>query len=161
VSHRALKLAVRDEIRQRFGYQPEECELTFTGKPPNRVGRCLDERFAVNITVSVRMADIPEDQWELELSGQSYEKLDKVVERIRTIHLDPLQYSIVARANAIMNKDVGPGDGIVEPLDFLRAGPVELKSGSWWGARGEPRAGVAQTLYFGNARRLQKAEDEE
>lgn len=177
MSARALKLAVRDHLRQKFGWDELHCAITYFGQPVqnagkffvgiwdgpwqghDRAGTSRDDTYGINVTVTVRIEGVPYDREGTELETKEADGLDALCEKIvSAIHVDPSGYDIVNRANEI----IGTGaNGFVEPLIFFSGGQPEPKGGPWFRAnQKDQRAGIAQTVAFGQARRVQTIESQ-
>jgi len=182
MSQRALALAVRNYLRTQVPLKDEECEIMFDGQPPPMAGQrfasvwhaewqaedveAIDEYFGLNVTVSVRTAYAPMDRGVFPLlADQQGLDLDHLVRKIMTaIHLDapgnPAGDAILNAANVIINAEpTGAANGFIEPLRFRGGSAIEPKGSEWFGA--EPDSGVvgiAQTIHFGGARRVQNIE---
>lgn len=187
MSQRALLLAVRDRLRQPtvdggLAYTAEQCEVMFDGKPKPNCGEffvavhagswtgrdceALDESYGVQVTVTRRIAYAPYDRPTDPLTDAS-DALDKLLEAIRAkLHADPgpraaadpQQYPVLTLANAYI---ANPANKFVEPLRFRDGGTPAFKGADWFHAEGVgDECGVAQTLTFGGARRVQTIESE-
>jgi hypothetical protein len=181
MSQRALLLATRDQLRASPGLKvPEDqIQVTYKGRPypmagPKFIGvwagywrdngsngLTLDELYGINVTVSVRMADVPSDRLGVE-AAKANDGLIALCEQIRAlIHMDPedtVVGGVMWRANAILG--IETANGFIQPLQFLDGGSADEKSGAWWGAKGQPMAGLAQTVSFGSAERVQNIESQ-
>jgi hypothetical protein len=92
--------------------------------------------------------------------------LDRTVEVIKfLLHIDPRSYDVVNRANDYILKLADQSAqvyGFDEPLRFLNAGTAEEKPGTWWFGDVAPEvSGLALTMYFGGAHRLQDTRNQD
>lgn len=175
-------IATRDQLRSipALKLTKDNCRLTFRGKPKPTAartfvgiwygywrdyksnGESLDTLHGINITVSMRTTQVAEDQIDDEVVVAEEGLLIYCERIVAALHMDPINLSegglfysaVMKRANDLINDKV-PGNGFVEPLQFEDGGSPEPKGGDWWGAKGEPFAGVAQTIRLGKARRVQ------
>lgn len=171
---------MRDRLRQLasaggLGYDATNCEVGFDGQPPPFAGEWfvmvhpgewsgrdiegLEESIGCQVTVTVRSAKVPRDrQGTNALTGPTGQSLDARLEAIRALlHLD---YGMVDLANATITASA---NGFVEPLRFRDGGKPEPKGPEWFHADlegGSPPVGLAQTLAFGGAVRIQTKESE-
>ena len=177
MSQLALLKAVRDVLRAApVSYANAQCEVMFDGQPPPNAPEkfiavhpgnwsatdfdSLDERYAVDITVTVRVGKVPRDQMGLNaLVGPTGASLDRELELIRkTIHSS---YTVLTNANTIIT---AAADGFVEPLRFRNASAPQPRGPEWFHAYSQneepiqPPMGLSQTLSFGEARRVQTIE---
>lgn len=168
MSYRALLLAVRDELRDRLELKPIECEITIDGQPIPSCGErfiavsqadwstqqteSLDEDYAIDVTVSMRLPRVPVDK-EYKLIVQAITGFADLASAVRAaLHGDIRGWAVVNRANAT----IGPNaNGFCEPLRFRGGSRPQVRGGSWFWAKREPRAGVAQVLHFREARLVQ------
>lgn len=173
-----------------LAYANAECEVMFDGQPPpNAPERFiavhagtwtargdtegLDETYGIMVTVTVRTAKSPIDKTAPNLLvGSTGGQLDVLLEAIRAkLHKDPgprsstdtSQYPVLAVANTT----IGASDnGFVEPLVFTDGGQPEAKGPDWFHADSDNwsgsirHVGIAQTLTFGGARRIQVIEEQ-
>lgn len=134
-----------------------------------------DEMLGVNVTVTLRVGKVPRDRMGVNaLVGPTGQNLDQLLESIRAkLHMDPgprtatdaRNYPVLTMANAYITALLGPNNGFVEPLQFQNGGRPEPKGPEWFEAASDvegatPPVGIAQTLSFGGARRLQTIESE-
>ena len=170
-------LAVLDKIRSALSLTTGVAgqltsDVTFDGQPPPGCGEWfyavyagewrgqsgdadLEEIVGVNVTVTRRSAFAPNDRqgsdvWAKAASGLEVQ-LRKV---ILAIHH---QYDVMNAANTIITASF---TGFVEPLLFINGGKPEPKGLDWFSAEQVEagkfaNAGIAQTLTFGKAKRLQ------
>lgn len=184
MSQLALLTAVRNVLRQAapygLGLPIAQCEVMFDGQPPPVCGELfvavhpgdwnavdvegLEEEFGVDITVTVRVGKVPRDGMGLNaLIGPAGASLDGRLEQIRALlHLDSVQDQVLNQANQIIGNSA---NGFVEPLRFRGCSRPEPKGPDWFGAEANghgplPPVGLAQTLHFGGARRVQHIESE-
>lgn len=184
MSQLALLTAVRNVLRSQppngLGLTKAQCEVMFDGQPPPSCGELfvavhpaewnvedvegLNEVFGVEITVTVRVGKVPRDEMGLNaLIGPAGKSLDGYLEEIRALlHLDSVADQVLNQANAIIGS---AANGFVEPLRFRGGSRPEPKGPDWFGAESSgagmtPPVGLAQTLSFGGARRVQRIESE-
>ncbi len=167
MSQRALLLATRDHLRTKLGLKPEACEITFQGMPLPMSGETffgvwegdwncqstesLEETYGVSVTISVRLPAVPQDRQGPEILAKAGWGLMELAEQVRAaIHSN---YELMDAANALIKSSTT--NGFVEPLRFKNGGRNERKAGDWYAARGEKQAGMARTLTFGDAKRIQ------
>lgn len=175
MSQRALLLAVRDHLRQELNLRELDCENTFDGRPlpmsgesfiaihpgswTNDTPECLDERYGIQITVTVRLPRVPQDRWGPELFTKAAEGLDALLEKIRVkAHMN---YTLMDRANVIIGATglLPTANGFIQPLCFRDGGQPMPKGPNWFAAAGRGQyAGLAQTLTFRDANRVQTIE---
>lgn len=179
MSQRTLALAVRDRIRAALGLTQDAVEVMLDGMPPPWCGEQfiavhpgewfgqsddddLDERVGISVTVTRRSPYAPQDEQGVEVWSRAQDGLDVTLRKVvAAVHKS---YAVMNAANALLptstTAGVGP-DGYVEPLLFLGGGRPEPKGPEWFSAEGydgpgrTANAGVAQTLTFGGARRVQ------
>lgn len=172
-SETALLEAVRDRIRAQLALRDSECEIEFDQMAPATVGvqyvvilpggisdgpsysggHVIDEIMGVDVTVIIRATSVPRDR----LRGvylRNLTSLNAVIQRVRD-QID-FNYEVLAAANAIIYSETGSSEGFIEPLRFqgLQARPSKV-SGDTFAATAEPAAGLARTVYFRGARRIQ------
>ena len=182
MSQRALLLAVRDYLRSELEYTDSQCEVTFDGQPPAVAGERfvaihagswtgdeetegLEEEYGIEVTVSVKAGRVPRDRIGTNLLvGPTGESLDNHLEDIRAaLHLDKGAYPVLALANATIGASE---NGFVVPLRFRDGGKPTEKDHAWFGVAPPdvkgllPPAGIAQTLTFGGAKRVQVVEEQ-
>lgn len=173
MSQRALLLAVKSRLQTALSLDDTVCDIAFGAQPPpimgeefisiwpgdwrgNDIDNGLDEYYSVNVTVTRRLPYAPMDRWGTEVLVKLSAGLDARVEAIRyRVHMN---YSILNAANATIGVTE---NGFVEPLRFRTGGRPELKFPDWFSAESADgggagmNAGVAQTLTFVDARRVQ------
>ncbi len=185
MSTAALMLAVRDFLRGRpeLNLAKEQCEVTHKGRPFNASGdlfvgiwygywrdhgsngQSLDTEHGVNVTVSVRATQIPQDKLGPEVIAKANVGLVSLCERINAlVHMDPqtlTQGGVAFQAVMFLaNEMIGKGaNGFVEPLQFLDGGRPEDAPANWWGGKGG-WGGLMQTLAYGKANRVQVIESQ-
>lgn len=178
MSWRALLLAVRDRIRVQCGYEDAVCDVTFDGRPhpscgpvfvaihkgsrSNRdagTGRvALDQRYEVQVTVTMRQGPVPFDRLGTDLMIEAVDGLEPRVDAIiAAVQQDAYDHVIVRAANAMLaSMEPGPPLGFVLGLAYLSDGPEREVGGRWFHATGREQAeGIATTIRFGGARRIQ------
>lgn len=113
----------------------------------------LDEYFGVCVTVTRRVTFSPKDRWGTAVLIKAQTGINAVSRKVITaLHKN---YAVLNAANVIVGTAGAGPDGFVEPLWYLNASPVALKGPDWFEAADDGTAGVARTLVFGRARRLQ------
>jgi len=130
------------------------------GSWTNTQDECLDEYCGVNVTVTLRAGFTPQDRKALTLNR----RLRVIRAQIRAaVHNN---YTLMNLANTKLVSDFGHADnGFIEPLRFRNAGKIDVKGPDWFWAdadtKGTPASGVACTLVFERARRVQTNESME
>lgn len=182
MSQRAILLAVRDHLRAELQLSDLQCQVMFDGQPPpacgevfvsvhpgswsgNRGDGDLDESLGVLVTATKRTTYAPADRVVSPLAGPEFEALDRLLERLRAkLHKDPpatgssTHYPVLALANATIG---ATANGFIEPLVFRDGGRPEPKGAEWFSAEpGTGVCGLAQTLVFDGARRVQTVESQ-
>ena len=177
-------LATRDQLKLAIGTYPngglalgqKECEVMFDGEPPPRCGKrffsvhrggrenqarhSLDELYAVFVTITLRVNE-PFDALGTNLIEKAQQGMDDLVDSVRDIvHMN---YTLMAAANATILAVATAGNvplvyGFSEPLMFQGDDAPRIVGPDWFKAQVETTQapiGIAQTLRFGQARRLQ------
>lgn len=175
MSMEALLFAVRDRLRFKLEYAPEQCEIMADGRPVpgcgekfiavwpgyqrdnGSNGQSLDQLFGVNVTVTVRMMRVAPDKIGPLILAQANTGAYAETRRIQAVlHMDPDTYAVVHAANAI----IGPNfNGFIEPLQWQETRYEGVKGAQWFRSRKEKQAGLALTLVFGRANRVEKIEN--
>lgn len=183
MSQRALLLATRDTIKLLTinGSNPTQqfCEVNFDGSPPptcgayfiavhpgswenaNEAGTCLDEKYGIDLTVTVRATVQPRDRLGPNvLAGAGGQALDKILELLRAGVSG--NYALLALANNGQPYSIGgSASGFIEPLWFKSADTPQPRGPDWFLADDDidqtvlPPTGISQTLHFGEANRVQ------
>ncbi len=178
MSWRGLLLAVRDRIRTEAPYEAAICDVTFDGRPhpscgplfvaihkgtrgnrDSATGRvALDQRYEVRVTVTMRQGPVPFDRLGTDLMIEVENGLETHVDRIiAVVQRDSYDYVLCRDADAInasLNTD--PPLRFCESLKYMDDGPEREVGGSWFHATAKERAeGIATTIRFGGARRIQ------
>ncbi len=181
MSRRALLLATRDQLRTGLGLpttKPLLCEVMFDGEPPPGCGKTfysvhrgprdnscrhsLDETYAANVTITMRVNE-PYDRIGTDLMEKAATGMDLQADKVRSlIHMN---YTLMNAANAYILSDyvAAGGAGVIygfsEPLYFQGDGEPRIVGPDWFKAdvteSTQAPIGIAQTLRFGGARRLQ------
>lgn len=136
----------------------------------------LSEIIGVNVTVTVRTGKVPQDRMGINaLVGPTGQSLDELLEKIKAaLHKDPgprsatddSEYPVLALANAYIDRFLGASNAFVEPLVLQDLGRSEPKGPDWFscdydGSDGRlPPVGLARTLTFGGAKRVQVIEEQ-
>lgn len=176
MSQQALLIAVRDALKSEFNWNSDQCEVCFGGYPKPVCGELfvavheggessveqgdydLSEAFAVNITVTRRTPYAPTDRWGTEILTKA-DGLSDVCRKIRNvIHFS---YPVMNAANELITVEA---DKFYHPLLWINTTPPAEKGPEWFGAARDKyeegmlvNTGVAKTIYFGKARRMQDA----
>lgn len=173
----AYEQAVVNAIRAQLGYPESQCGRGLDGRPPPACGPVwvsvwgegkrpadppddnLDERFGVNVTVTIRTAAA----WDRIIRHR--DELEGRVNAIRAlVQRDSLDHSLKNAANALAGRTHSAADtarrvGFCEPLALEGIDAVRECGEDWFmaksKAKGGPPAGLAQTVRFGGARLLQ------
>lgn len=171
-----------------LGLTAAQCEITDAsdGKPHAAMGEfgvmvhegiwsCndiegLDETCGVQVTIFVRAPKMPEDRFHRLLVGTTdpadpsgAKSLLGWCERIRVaMHLDVGADRILNLANTYITAFFGDNNasGFCEPLRIQDMGRSDRKPPRWFGSEeaGPEYSGIARTLTFGGARRIQSIE---
>jgi len=173
-----LILATVDQLRSVSGLalDAKSCDEQPDGQPPPNAGQiyvavhegswtntqdeCLDEYCGVNVTVTLKAGFVPKDRTALKL----LQRLRLIRAQIRAaIHNN---YTLMNTANLKLTAAFGHAtNGFVEPLRFRNAGKPEPKGPDWFFAEADvkitPTSGIACTLVFERARRVQTNESME
>lgn len=186
VSQRAICQAVRDYLKTERGYTSKECEFGFDGRPlpvwsgsrksyfvaihpgswqpvGDPMSEALEEVFGVQITVTVKLGQVPKDRIGTNAYlGPAGESLDDELRAIiALLHHDKGAYPVLNAANTILGPSV---NGFIEPLRFLSGGSPQKVGPDWFsavtGRSTQAVAGLAQTLQFGLAKRIQVIEEQ-
>lgn len=172
MSMEALLFAVRNQLRAKLNYSPQVCEIMPDGKPSPGAGEkfvavyfgyendagshgeSLDQYFGVNVTLSVRIAKAPIDRVGPDIIAVAGTGLLAEARRIQAIiHMDPDGYAIVKAANVL----IGPNfNGFIEPLQWTSTNYLGVQGAAWYRSKKGTASGVAVTLAFGKARRVEK-----
>jgi hypothetical protein len=171
----AVVNALQTEPPTGLGFTPAQCHRMYDGQPPPSMGQWfvsvwgdnsrqtqsqrvhLSEVFSVFCTVTVRFTR-PFDQW---LVHRDF--LEQQANAIRAIIVqDQWANSVINSANALAGfRNSGTGStaapvGFCESLAFAGFDPVLEKGADWFSAHPEkPMDGIAQTVKFAGARRVQ------
>lgn len=165
----AIEQASMLTLREQLGYKVAECDRTFDGRPGGRGAKlfvgvwsdgartsgsrvALDERFGINVTVTVAFV-LPQDRrWE------ERDLLELHVNRVRALlHGDTWGGVIRRRANELAGLGTEPARaiGFCEAMYLLGIDAWTEKDGSWFNASQAGVMGVAQTARFGGMRLVQ------
>lgn len=177
MSQGILCTAVVTRLQSVLSLSSTSVEFMFDGQPPPMCGEeffavwpgawrpndieGLDEEFGVNVTLTRRARFAPKDRRATEIWTKLTTGMDaRLRQIIAAIHLDKGSDAILNAANTLLGGSV---NGFVEPLKFRDGGRPEIKGPDWFSADNEGggglmNAGVAQTLMFGGARRIQTIE---
>jgi hypothetical protein len=181
MSQAALLIAVRDHIKKHLKIRGEDLTDTWIaimqdGKPmasspqyfisvfeggsrAGSISEVLDMVHSVNVTYSIKIANVAQDKVGEEIIIKAKYGLDYVSEWLATnIHLNQ---SIINRANEIIAEEplIYYKNGFVEPLRYSSISAARIVGGDWFGAGSkEGPIGIIQTVSFGGARRTRFAE---
>lgn len=176
MSESVLLEAVRDQLRERCGYQEHQCDVELDevtpaavgdfyvavmpggfqpGERHNTGGGCIrDYVYSVAVSVMVRANRLPRDR-KRKLFLDNLDGIEMHERKIR----EALDWSeeVRARANKLLKCEV---DGFIQPLRLASLEPRPRPVGSdVFGARGnDVQAGLARTTTFGGARLIQTVE---
>lgn len=177
----ALEQAVRDELRSGMKLAESICDTRLPpGEPPVWSGSeyfavwgsdwsageytaesddTFDEVFAVTITITKRIGDIPLDVLPGEVLHRTKLGLESTARKVIQTTIRG-RFSICSRAQAILldRQSTATIQGFVEPIRFLGVDPPSLVGPDWFGAEEGGDAGLIMNVRLGNARRIQKLE---
>lgn len=183
MSQAALLRAVRTRLQALFEVNQTGCDVMFDGQPPPVMGEQfiaihpgnwtakngdydLDEYYGVQVTITRRLGAAPQDRGGTELWLKATEGIEAVARKIivgdgTTLNGLHRNGDVLREANTALGTTVNT---FFETLYFLDGGRPVLKLEDWFSAEemgtGKyANAGVAQTLTFGQARRLQDLRD--
>jgi hypothetical protein len=145
-----------------------ECDVMFDGQPKPMAGKQfvgiwpgswvsettnldhIEETYGVNVTVTRRLTQFPKSEWAVEAWLAASDGVDKVCRQIIVaVHGS---YAILQAWVTAMG---GSPQGEAEPLWFQNSQGPQLKYADWFESDDGSLCGVAQTLIFGGARRVQ------
>ena len=173
MSQRALCLAVRDKLQLAFGWNEAQCDLTPEGKPPavcgelfvgvsedgmdNSQAESLDEIHRVSVVVTKRLPQAPWDRASQEIIHKAVVGAEVIADQVKAfVHRN---YAILTLANLYLNEAIPSTQtiyGFCVPLLYRGQTRAQEKDGSWFqGEADAPSSGVAITMSFGVAERLQ------
>lgn len=153
------------DARPPGGKPPADCGETFIAvcdgaETTSDLDFGLDEKYGVDVMVTVRFAYVPDDRAGTEVIDKAKVGLNAVCAQVRAaLHMN---YDVLTEAN----HQIGDGafNGFIEPLRINNAGKAEEKHAEWFSAV-EPEmdqrtgaymnVGWAKTMSFGGARRVQ------
>lgn len=127
------------------------------------MSEALEETFGVQITVTVKLGQVPRDRIGTNAYlGPAGESLDDELRAIvALLHHDKGAYPVLAAANVILGASV---NGFIEPLRFTSGGSPQQVGPDWFSAvttkSTQAVAGLSQTLQFGMAKRIQNIEEQ-
>lgn len=173
MSQRALALACRNVLRSKLGFDEGTCDVVPpAGKPPAACGELFvavwengfdnstfDSRtdmHAVNVTITRRTPFAPYDRQSEDVIHRATIGLEVMADKVASVVHN--SYEVMNLANVFLSAVMGNANfyGFSEPLRFLNGTRSETKGGEWFHGDGKERAsGLAVTLYFGKAKRLQ------
>lgn len=172
MSRRALLLATRDLLAERFDWKPPaQIEVMHDGAPPpicgdlfvsvHRQSRRSSDRNSLDVSTGAlvtvtRKVSVPYDRLGRSLLEKAKTGLDALTERMfRFLHMN---YDLLQRANALWLEEWKNEPvvlyGYTEPLSFEGDdGDPRIVGADWFQAdQGKVALGVAQELRFGGAR---------
>lgn len=172
MSRRALKLAVRNEIRTTLSYAVKDCDTGMDGRPPPSCGQvfvsvhsgrrtsssreCLEEEYSISVTVTMRVGP-GWDRFTQEMIDKATTGLEQRADNIRVcVHRDCMDNRIRVAANALIT---GDSNEFAEPLMFEDDEPPREVGPDWFHAEGVGTAGLVMQLNFGKAKRIQNLDD--
>jgi len=173
-SETALLEAVRNRLRTQLTLDDHQCEIEFDEMAPATVGdkylvvlpggvsdgpahrtsgQVIDEVIGVDVTVVLRATSVPRDRHR-DVYLRNLMSLNDLIQKVRDA-ID-FKYEVNTAANVIITGLTGSTYGFTEPLKFqgMQARPVKV-SAEFFAASKEPVAGLARTVYFRGARRIQ------
>lgn len=118
----------------------------------------LQEMIGVNVTVTRRVGFAPRDRQGPDVWAEANDGLDVTLRKIvAAVHRS---YTVLNAANVYVEALNENSWGFEEPLSFVNGGKPEPKGVDWFcaedaGSGKFANAGVAQTLSFGRAKRVQ------
>lgn len=178
MSRRLLRLAVRDNLREKFGWTELECDTMPDGRPKPAAGEIfvavhggqwtgrdidsgLDEEIGFEVTITRRLGFSPMDQWNREVVEGLKDGLEVLAEQVRAyLHMNQ---QIRITANEFISAE-RTARGFTEVQRFRSCGDAEERGPDWFNALDfdtggrHANAGLTMTLTFGGARRIQRLE---
>lgn len=172
LEEKCLLLAVRNRLRSECDYADSACEIEFDELPPGVVGAqyvivqpngfrrgphqdksgtVRDYVYSVAVTVIKRTRHVPRDRMRdvfLHNIGALDLEIDKIAAAI------DWQYTVTTAANVLLDEAGDTAQGFHHPLVFqsVDARP-RLVAPEAFAATGQQAAGMARTVFFGEARR--------
>lgn len=172
-----MALAVRDGLRRVFRWEGGLCDVQPPpGRPPAMSGQVYvavweggaendatesrHDLHRINVTITRRVGDTPQDRMGTDAIHKEAVGLEVLADAVASaVHGDKDGYWIMNQANNYLktaNATGGTIYGFTEPLRYLSMTRVEDKTGAWFhGDRAHEMSGLAITIYFGRALRLQ------
>lgn len=177
MSETALLVAVRDQIREICGYKPHECNIEYDEVPPAIAGEVyvvvmpggwqpgennakgggvLDEIYSVDVSVIMRATRIPRDK----TRDLYLDLLDGLNVRVKAIRA-AVHFNLEVMAAANENLEDSSALPFIETLKFsgMDRRPRLVGAEVFGDKPGERRAGLARTINFSGARRIQYSSD--
>lgn len=173
-SETALLEAVRNRLRTQLSLPDDACEIEFdemapattgdtylvvlpggvTDGPAHKTsGQVIDEVIGVDVTVVRRATAVPRDRHR-DVYLRNLTSLNDLIQQVRDA-ID-FKYEVNIAANAIISGLTGSQHGFIEPLKFAGMDKRPRKvSADFFAASKEPVAGLARTVNFRGARRMQ------
>ncbi len=173
MSMNAIIAGVVKHLRSKSGLGLDDrmCDEQLDGQPPPNAGQLyygvhsgswngssqesgetLDEYYGVNVTITLRIGNVPTDRRGV-VAIRDLRK--KAAECRAMLHMS---YATINYANA-HEEITSANNGFIEPLVFQNALNEQFRGPDWFWAEGmdnaEANVGVSITLSFGNARRVQ------
>jgi len=174
MSESALARAVRDQIRLNSAYNDRDVDVELdevvppvkgelyiivipagieAGPTHESSGCVIDELFSIDIVVIRRSPRVPSDR-ERKLFiaiTRSFE-----VDRRNILSAVDFSYSVLTAANAYILAEESSSEGFIEPLKQASVGRFRTATAETFrAAPGETNAGVARTISYRGARRIQ------
>ncbi len=178
MSHRALLLATRDELREHLiinGKRLEDvhCECMVDGRPMPMSGEyfisvhpggvrgtnpeVLLAVHQINITVTLRSSYSPFDKTGTRMTTYEKEGIEDISQKI--IEIVHMNYHLVNKANNYIKKEppivLNTVNRFIEPLRFQFYSAARLAGGDWFHAQAHPESALIQAISFGEALRAQ------
>ncbi len=173
MSETALLETLAEKIRETCGYTEQQCQVEYdevvpatagefyicvmpggwVAGPNNAIGGgVLDEIFAADVSVIARARRVPRDR----RRGIFLDNLDGLNQRIRSIITSAAHFSYVLM-NSTNLKITDSSEKFIEPLKFrsVEPRPREVSPVIWGGTEGKEPGGLARTVRFDGARRIQ------
>ena len=171
----AMALACRDTIiDSSLGYRDSQCDRTYRGKPPPRMGDIYvavwlpgdtrndlvnDPRMAwgevltVNVTVTKRLTTAYD-----RFVDHQRELTFRVRQIAQLIHADNIDFRVTNRAKALLGEEAT--QGWIESISWLRSEAWQEQGAEWFWANLDSEAGIretgiSQTAVFGNNLRIE------
>lgn len=171
MSKLALMRAVRDHLVKSLSLSADSCAIQFEGRPDPSMGRFfvavhegtdqfgseayLEETLSVDVTITIRTGEIPQDRDEdlYESQASNMEKMDRAI--VRALHGNQLVR--IAANEYAKAPDALNGDIFQRPLFIKGRSPLTPRGAEWAGdaIEGNDSTFAVRTLNFGGATRIQ------